>query len=126
MTILENELGWKYYGGKHYESIYTRFCQGYILPKKFGFDKRRLHLSSLVWSCQISRDDALEEMTKSDYPAELQEQDRKLVEKKLGISHEEFDKIMNYPVRSFWDYPSYKKIFKNKLFLSIYHAQKHR
>jgi len=126
MTILENELGWKYYGGKHYESIYTRFCQGYILPKKFGFDKRRLHLSSLVWSCQISRDDALEEMTKSDYPAELQEQDRKLVEKKLGISHEKFDKIMNYPVRSFWDYPSYKKIFKNKLFLSIYHAQKHR
>ncbi|HUV60020.1 MAG TPA: N-acetyl sugar amidotransferase [Desulfatiglandales bacterium] len=126
MTILENELDWKYYGGKHYESIYTRFCQGYILPKKFGFDKRRLHLSSLIWSGQMSRDDALEEMTKPDYPLELQEQDRRLVEEKLGISHEEFEKIMCEPPKSFWDYPSYKKIFKNKQILSVYHALKRR
>jgi len=126
MTTLENELGWKYYGSKHYESIYTRFLQGYILPKKFGFDKRRLHLSSLVWSSQISRDDALEEMTKSDYPVELQKKDRMLVEKKLGISQEEFEKIMSAPAKSFWDYPSYKKIFKNKLLLSMYHALKRR
>jgi len=126
MTILENELDWKYYGGKHYESIYTRFCQGYILPKKFGFDKRRLHLSSLIWSGQMSMDDALEEISKPDYPVELQEQDRKLVEEKLGISHEEFEKIMCKPAKSFWDYPSYKKIFKNKQLLSVYHALKRR
>jgi len=126
MTILEDELDWKYYGGKHYESIYTRFCQGYILPKKFGFDKRRLHLSTLTWSGQLSRDDALEEMTKPDYPLELQEQDRMLVEKKLGISHEEFDELMNYPAKSFWDFPSYKKIFKNKQLLLLYHALKRR
>jgi len=126
MTIIENELDWKYYGGKHYESIYTRFVQGYILPKKFGFDKRRLHLSSLIWSGQISRDEALAEMSKPDYPEELQEQDRKLVEEKLGISHEEFEKIMDAPIKSFWDYPSYKKIFKNKQLLSVYHALKRR
>jgi len=124
MTILENELDWKYYGGKHYESIYTRFVQGYILPNKFGFDKRRLHLSSLIWSGQISRDDALEEMTKPDYPAELQDQDREFVEGKLGISHEEFEQIMNSSVKSFWDYPSYKKKFKNKQLLSVYHSLK--
>ncbi len=46
IKILERELGWRYYGGKHFESIYTRFYQGYILPKKFGYDKRKSHLSS--------------------------------------------------------------------------------
>jgi len=126
MIILENELDWKYYGGKHYESVYTRFFQGYILPKKYGFDKRKEHLSSLIWSGQISRDDALEEISKSDYPVKLQEQDRRLVEEKLGISHEEFEKIMSAPAKSFWDYPSYKKIFKNKQILSLYHALKRR
>ena len=126
MTIIENELDWKYYGGKHYESIYTRFVQGYILPKKFGFDKRRLHLSSLIWSGQISRNDALEEITKADYSMELRDQDRGFVEEKLRISHEEFEQIMNSPVKNFWDYPSYKKIFKNKQLLSVYHALKRR
>lgn len=126
MNILEDELDWEHYGGKHYESIYTRFVQGYILPKKFGFDKRRVHLSSLIWSGQISRDEALEEMTKPNYPVELQEQDRRLVEEKLGIYHEEFDKIMCAPTQSFWDYPSYKKIFKNKQLLAVYHALKRR
>ena len=44
MKIITNEIGWKYYGGKHYESIYTRFFQGNFLPMKFGIDKRRAHL----------------------------------------------------------------------------------
>ena len=126
MTVLENELDWKYYGGKHYESIYTRFVQGYILPKKFGFDKRRLHVSSLIWSGQMSRNEALEEMSKSDYPVELQEDDRRLVEEKLGISHKEFEKIMSELPKTFWNYPSYKKIIKNKQLLSVYHALKRR
>lgn len=83
-------------------------------------------MSSLIWSGQISRDEALEEMSKSDYPVELQEEDRRLVEEKLGISHEEFEKIMSSPAKCFWDYPSYKKIFKNKQFMSIYHTLKRR
>lgn len=126
MNIIENELDWNYYGGKHYESIYTRFLQGYILPRKFGFDKRRLHLSSLIWSGQISRHNALEEMEKPDYPKELQEQDRRLVEEKLEMSREEFEQVMNETPRSFWDYPSYKKIIKNKYLLSAYHMLKCR
>ena len=65
-------------------------------------------------------------MTKPDYPVDLQEQDRRLVEEKLGISHEEFEQIMNSPVKNFWDYPSYKKMFKNKQLLSVYHALKRR
>lgn len=125
LDILQKELGWKYYGSKHYESIYTRFYQGYILPKKFGFNKKRLHLSSLIWSGQISRQTALEEMGKDDYPAELKEQDKEFVIKKLGISCEEFERIMRLPVKSFWDYPSYKKIFyRYKKLIAIYHLLK--
>lgn len=122
LTTLQNELCWKYYGAKHYESIYTRFFQGYILPKKFGYDKKRLHLSSLIWSGQMSREAAQEELTNNDYPNELQEQDKEFVIKKLEISNEEFEKIMSQPPRNFWEYPSYKKIFhKYHWFMSLYH-----
>jgi N-acetyl sugar amidotransferase len=125
MNVIQQELGWKQYGGKHYESIYTRFYQGYILPKKFGFEKRRAHLSSLIMSGQISREMALEEMEKSDYSIELQEEDKTFVVKKLGITHDEFEAIMHSAPLSFWDYPSYKKIFHNqKWFMSIYHSLK--
>jgi len=122
LKTLENELCWKYYGAKHFESIYTRFFQGYILPKKFGYYKKRVHLSSLVWSGQISREAAVEELAKDDYPPEIQEQDREFVIKKLEVSSEEFDRIMKLPPRSFWDYPSYKRILsKYKWFMSFYH-----
>ncbi|MHC1783281.1 MAG: hypothetical protein AB9891_11120 [Anaerolineaceae bacterium] len=59
LGVLQNELGWEYYGGKHYESIYTRFFQGYILPKKFNIDKRRAHFSSLIRSGQKTREQEL-------------------------------------------------------------------
>ena len=125
LDILDRELGWKYYGGKHYESIYTRFYQGYILPRKFGYEKRRAHLSSLIISGQMSRQAALEEMKRSDYPIELQNEDREFVIKKLGITGDEFKEIMNAKALSFWDYPSYKKIFgKHRWFMSIYHSLK--
>lgn len=109
IQILEEELGWEYYGGKHYESIYTRFFQGYILPKKFGYDKRRGHLSSLICSGEITREDALNEMENEPYPQDLQEEDRRYVIKKLGITEEEFESIMNLPLKTILDYPSYEE-----------------
>lgn len=108
LRLLQDELGWQYYGGKHYESIYTRFYQGYILPNKFGFDKRRMHLSSLVCSGELTRDEALVELTKPTYPEDLQASDREYVIKKLGISETEFDSIIRAPPRRFEDYPSYE------------------
>lgn len=107
LAILEKELGWRYYGGKHYESIYTRFYQGYILPKKFGFDKRKTHLSSLICSGEKTRDEALAELAKPTYPEDLQASDREYVIKKLGITETDFDSIMNAPPKLFFDYPSY-------------------
>ena len=109
MDVLQNKLGWKYYGGKHYESIYTRFYQGYILPKKFGYDKRRTHLSSLICSGEITREAALKELEKSPYPEDMQKQDREYVVKKLGLTDAEFEAIMTAPSKRFEDYPSYAK-----------------
>lgn len=125
LEVLQNELGWKYYGAKHYESIYTRFYQGYILPHKFGFDKKICHFSSLIWSGQMPRQAALDDMAKSDYPPELQKQDMEFVFKKLEMTGEEFERIMKQDTKSFWDYPSYKRIFYNhKWLLSAYHSLK--
>lgn len=68
MEILEKEMGFKPYPYKHYESIFTRFYQGYILPVKFGIDKRKVHLSSLIISKQITRDEALKILEEIPYP----------------------------------------------------------
>ncbi len=123
MKALEEKFDWKYYGGKHYESIYTRFFQGYILPKKFGFDKRRAHLSSLILSDQISREYALAELKKPAYDPEVLKQDTQYVIKKLGITEKEFDTIMDLPKKSFDDYPSYEKSWYyqtcKKIFLTL-------
>jgi N-acetyl sugar amidotransferase len=114
-AILERELGWKYYGGKHYESIYTRFYQGYVLPKKFGYDKRRAHLSSLICSGQTTREAALLELQQEPYPVDLQASDKEYVSKKFGLTEAEFDAIvMNAPPKSFWDYPSYTSYTRTK------------
>jgi len=119
ISILEDEVGWRYYGGKHYESVYTRFLQGYILPKKFGFDKRRSHLSSLICSGEITRDEALRELENEPYSRDMMEADRDHVIKKLGLSEEEFEGIMSLPPKSFWDYPSYERMLKNKPYTGL-------
>jgi N-acetyl sugar amidotransferase len=93
-ALLQRELGWQDYGGKHYESVFTKFYQAYILPVKFGVDKRKAHLSTLVCSGQISRQQALEELSKPLYdPADLQK-DKEYVLKKLGFTEAEFDGMM--------------------------------
>lgn len=114
LKILERELGWKYYGGKHYESVYTRFYQGYILPRRFGFDKRKTHLSSLICSGEITREQALEELKAETYPADLQAQDREYVIKKLDLTETTFDELMNSPRKCFLDYPSYYKFVRSR------------
>jgi N-acetyl sugar amidotransferase len=122
MQTIRKELGWEYYGGKHYESVYTRFFQGYILPVKFGIDKRKAHLSTLICSGQITREQALDELTAPIYPAGLLEQDTRFVLKKLELSEAEFAAIMAAPPRTFWDYPSYRRnpVFRSHRILAFY------
>jgi N-acetyl sugar amidotransferase len=104
--IIARELGWQDYGGKHYESIFTRFYQAYILPRKFNIDKRRAHLSALICSGQITRDEAMEKLAQPLYSEEELARDREYVLKKLGLSPEEFEEIMRLPARSHLDYRS--------------------
>ena len=105
MALIEKELGWKYYGGKHYESIFTRFYQGYYLVKRFGKDKRRAHLSTLICSGQVSREEALKIIDKPPYEdVKLLEEDKEYIPKKLGISKEEFERIVAEPISSHFDF----------------------
>jgi len=111
MRAIEGELGWVYYGGKHYESIYTRFYQAYVLPRKFNIDKRRAHYSNLVLSGQLTREKALAMMEEPVFPAEALAADRTYVIKKLGLAEAEFESIMALPPKLFLDYPnSYSRI----------------
>lgn len=107
---IEKELGWKNYGGKHHESIYTRFYQAYILPNKFGIDKRRAHYSCLIMSSnELSREQALEKLKEPAADPKQMEIDRTYLLKKLDISSDEFDSIMNSPVKTIYDYPNNHK-----------------
>ncbi len=102
--LIQEELGWRDYGGKHYESVWTRFYQGYILPTKFKIDKRKAHLSDLIFSKQITKEQALKELEQPIYPQEVFEQDYEFVLKKFGWTDEEFQKIMAQPPRSHYDF----------------------
>jgi N-acetyl sugar amidotransferase len=107
LALLKEKLGWRYYGGKHYESVYTRFFQGYILPKKYNIDKRIPHLSALIHSGQITRQNALQELEENEYlTTGMAEEDRVYAIKKLGLTSAEFDRLMALPNRSFRDYPN--------------------
>jgi N-acetyl sugar amidotransferase len=106
MQEITSELGWRDYGGKHYESLYTKFFQGSILPRKFGIDKRRAHQSTLINSGQTTREAALEVLRTPPLPPEEEATEREYVIKKLGLSAEAFDEIMRAPVRSYLDYPN--------------------
>ena len=108
--LLIDELAWRDYGGKHYESTYTKFFQGYILPTKFGIDKRKAHLSTLIASGQISRDDALVELGTPPYPPDDLDRDQEYVLKKLGYSESEFEAMMVSPPHRAQDYPNLDRL----------------
>jgi N-acetyl sugar amidotransferase len=93
-TIIAKELDWRDYGGKHYESTFTKFYQAYILPEKFMIDKRKAHLSTLICSGQITKEIALKELELPLYQPEELKQDIGYVLKKFGLSANEFEEIM--------------------------------
>jgi N-acetyl sugar amidotransferase len=106
LKTLETKLGWVNYGGKHYESIYTRFYQAFVLPRKFNIDKRKAHYSNLICSGQLTRDEAIDQLAQPIYPADKLEEDREYAVKKLGLSAVAFKEIMESPPKTFLDYPN--------------------
>ena len=104
-SLIKDKLDWRDYGGKHYESIWTRFYQGYILPRKFNIDKRKAHLSNLIFSGQLTRDEALDILKTPTYNSpELMEEDLHYVIKKFGLTETQFTSIMNEPRKEHSDY----------------------
>jgi len=120
IKLLENKFGWRRYGGKHYESIFTRFYQGYILPNKYNYDKRKMHLSNLIMSKQISRREALNELNKDPYPnQELLKEDINFFLKKFNFTKSEFQIIMNIKPRETSKFKSYEGLFKKLKYLIL-------
>ncbi len=109
IKFLAKEYDWEYYGGKHFESVFTRFFQAYILPVKFGIDKRKAHFSALIMSGQMSRENAMELLKQDPYPSDMFENDKKIFLEKLDISEEEFNEIMSMKINHFEDFDSYEK-----------------
>ncbi len=104
---LKERCGYRPYPYKHYESIFTRFYQGYILPQKFGVDKRKMHLSTLICSGQMSREEALHLLESDPYPDPQQfAEDYDFVIKKLGYTAAEFDAYIKAPGIAHDFYPS--------------------
>jgi N-acetyl sugar amidotransferase len=111
IKLIENELSWRNYGGKHYESIYTRFYQSYILPNKFKIDKRKPHLTCIISSTgEITREEALILLKEPTCDSKLLEDDKEYLLKKFEINSEDFDRIINLPVKSIYDYPNIHKL----------------
>lgn len=114
ISVLERDYGWRYYGGKHYESRWTRFFQAFYLPHKFGYDKRKAHLASLVVSGQMTREAAMDELRKPLYEEMQLAEDKAFVAKKLGIKLQELEELIRADLHRYTDYPNFQ--YKIRLF----------
>jgi N-acetyl sugar amidotransferase len=110
--ILISACGWKEYPIKHGESIFTRFYQRYILPKRFNVDYRRAHLSSLICNSQITRSEALKILELEIIDKELLKNDKAFILKKLNLSEDDLTKYINLPLRKHLEFKSEIKIKK--------------
>jgi N-acetyl sugar amidotransferase len=111
MEKMTAELNWQYYGGKHYESRFTKFFQSYYLPEKFNIDKRRAHLSSMIISGQMKREEALRLIAAEPYNKDEISDDLEFVAKKLDWSVQEFKDIIALPSHRHQDYPTNDNLF---------------
>ena len=124
IKTLENKVNWKNYGGKHHESVYTRFIQSYYQPVKFDLDYRKATFSSQICTGEITREYAVEELRKKPYDPEKIEAGKEYVAKKLGITLKEFEEILNSPPKSYKDYPNNEK--KLKFIYRVYKRYFHK
>lgn len=113
LAELQSRFGYKPYPYKHYESIFTRFYQGYILPTKFNVDKRKLHLGTLVASGQMSRAQALADLERLPYPSEAQlQEDRQYFLKKMGWAESELDDYLRRTAVPHDAYPTERPLWQ--------------
>jgi N-acetyl sugar amidotransferase len=106
MQELIDRFGWQKYAHKHYESRFTRFFEGYWLPKKFGYDKRRAHFSSVILTNQMTRKEALKRIAQPAYDEQTMSQDFEYVAKKMDLTVAELKEIMEGENKTYRDYKS--------------------
>ena len=111
MQLLVDKFGYQKYPQKHFESRFTRFYESFWLPKKFGYDTRKVQYSSLILTNQMTRKEALEKLKSPAYNSETIHQDFEYVATKLGISVEELQSYMDAPNKSYRDYKSQETIY---------------
>jgi hypothetical protein len=111
MALLEQRFGWQPYGQKHFESRFTKFYESYWLPKKFGYDTRRVQYSSLILTGQMTRDEAIERLKKPAHDEATIHQDFEYVATKLGISVADLHHHMDAPNRTYRDYESQESLY---------------
>ena len=111
IKLLVEEFGWQPYPQKHFESRFTRFYEGYWLPKKFGYDTRRVQFSSLIVTGQMTREEALEKLTQPPYDESTIAQDFEYVATKLGITVAELQVYMEAPNKTHRDYKSQESVY---------------
>lgn len=116
--LLHEKYGWTKYENKHYENVFTRFFEGYYLPHKFGFDTRKNVLSNQILAGTMTREEALQILEKPSYDPDLMIQDKEYVAKKLGISVQEFDDIIEGPNKTPADYKNSMWLIKLGVFVS--------
>lgn len=111
MQLLVDEFGYQKYPQKHFESRFTRFYESYWLPKKFGYDTRKVQYSSLILTGQMTRAEALEKLKSTAYDPETIHQDFEYVATKLGISVDELQSYMDAPNKTYKDYKSQENVY---------------
>jgi hypothetical protein len=112
---LLNRFGWQPFKHKHHESRFTRFYEDYWLPRRFGFDKRRAHFSSLIMTGQMTRDEALNRISKTEMSEHFLKQEFEYVAHKLDLSKDELQKLFESSKKYYYH-------FKNKRWLIAFGA----
>jgi N-acetyl sugar amidotransferase len=111
IRLLIDQYGWQPYPQKHFESRFTRFYEGYWLPKKFGYDTRRVQFSSLIVTGQMTREEAMNKLKSLPYDESSLNQEIEYVATKLGISVSELQSYMDAPNKSYKDYKSQESLY---------------
>jgi len=115
-ALFTREFNYEDYGAKHCESVFTKFYQFYMLPRRAHVDKRRAHLSCMVCSGQMTREEALKELEKPPYTKEELEEDKKFVLTRLGLTEEQFESLISQPIRSNFEYKTDKRTMQILMF----------
>ncbi|WP_159479163.1 N-acetyl sugar amidotransferase [Chryseobacterium sp. 18068] len=108
--LLAEKFGWEPFQHKHHESRFTRFIEDFWLPKKFGFDKRKAHLSSLILTGQLTRDEALQRISKPELDEQMQLNEKTYIAQKLDFLENEFNNLFHGTNKTYKDYKSKRRL----------------